>query len=143
MKKAETVQLLAMLSAYYGQGKADAKTMANAWHILLKDYPYIVAERAVIKYVKSDKRDYASFPPPGAVIAVIEAENKILNGVRNKALKKVSYDELSSDAKAWVTEPLYEWMLEQDEEKMTNHFEAIKEQIWGKHKPMMIQEKQA
>lgn len=137
MTRDETLKVLGILSAFYGQGKSDARMMASAWHALLKEYPYIVAERAVMKYAKHDKREYASFPPPGVICNAIEAEQKVLYGVRNKALKKAEYQELDTTAREWVTEPLYEWMMQQSEDALLNDFDTLKTKIWDKHAPAL------
>ena len=107
MNKNETLKILAMLSAYYGQGKSDAQQMASAWHLILKDYSYQDAERAVISFAKSDKRDYATFPAPGVLINQIEETQKKERSMKCAAwiniLNTDEYDQLIEEAKDWFS----------------------------------------
>ena len=104
----ETTQLLAIISAYYGQGKADAKQMAHAWHIILKDYDYLTSERAVIEFAKNDRRDYATFPSVGQIVAAIEKERKLPRLIHNTANMNDLYSSLPDRAKEMITETDFE-----------------------------------
>ena len=107
MNKNETLKILAMLSAYYGQGKSDAKQMASAWYLILKDYPYQDAEQAVIEFARNDVRDYATFPAPGALINQIEETRKKERSMKCAAwiniLNTDEYDQLIEEAKDWFS----------------------------------------
>ena len=103
MNKNETLKILAMLSAYYGQGKSDAKQMASAWHLILKDYSYQDAERAVVEFARNDVRDYATFPTVGVIIREIETAHTNARKLKNKAWNNIlntnEYDKLIEEAK--------------------------------------------
>lgn len=118
----ETIKIMAMLSAYYGQGKSDAKIMAQAWHLILKDYPYNVAEAAVIKFAKEDNRDYGTFPTPGAIVKSIEAgeaeQKNLINRTFSAMLNEVPYGEMPEEQRAICDQKLYERGLNMDEEEL-------------------------
>lgn len=104
----ETTQILFMLSAYYGQGKANPKLMAVAWHAILKDYQFGVAQEGVIEFAKNDKREYASFPTPGVIVDAIDNRVSARNGVINARLKDTPYEQLEDRYQAIVTKGKYE-----------------------------------
>ena len=107
MKKAETLKLLAMLSAFYGQGKADPEQMVSSWHMILKDYSYEEAENAIIAFAKMDCREYATFPAPGVLINQIEETRKKEHSIKCAAwiniLNTDEYDQLIEEAKDWFS----------------------------------------
>lgn len=108
MKKAETLKLLAMLSAFYGQGKADPDQMVSSWHLILKDYSYEEAENAIIAFAKTDCREYATFPAPGIIVREIEKQHAEEQGSRNRAwntiLRTEKYMALPVECREVVTE---------------------------------------
>ena len=107
MNKNETLKILAMLSAYYGQGKSDAQQMASAWHLILKDYPYQDAEQAVVEFARNDVRDYATFPTVGVIIREIDTARTNARKLKNKAWNNIlntnEYDKLIEEAKEWFS----------------------------------------
>lgn len=133
MNKTETIKIMAMLSAYYGQGNANAEIMANAWHLLLCEYPYQVVEQAVMTFAKNDRRDYATFPPPGAIIKVIEdaqADRKVLaNKVFNNLYNGVPYKELPPSQQEVCPEDVYQRGLDLDTEALLEKQEDFKSMI--------------
>ena len=106
MTKKETLIIMAMLSAYYGEGKSDAVEMAAAWHAILKDFDFPTTQMAVVNFAKHDTRDYASFPAPGKIVAAIEEETAKRRGVFNAALRGDSWEALPAQYKA-ITTPFY------------------------------------
>lgn len=118
MTMQETIKIITMLSAYYGQGKADAKTMANAWHLILKDYDYDLAEKAVIEFAKTDKRDYASFPAPSKIIEQIEKQLAKYNLILNYAFNKKAYRELPIGCHECISQDKYKELLLMDSEQL-------------------------
>lgn len=79
MTKSETTKILTIIRAFYKTDQ-NAAEMVGAWHTVLADYDYEVAEVAVKNFAKNDKRDYATFPPLGKIVQQIEMlmpENKI------------------------------------------------------------------
>lgn len=138
MTQTETIKIMAMLSAYYGQGKSDAQIMAKAWHLILKDYPYTLAEKAVIEYAKNDTRDYAAFPAPGAIVRVIKAhedeERKKANRIFGAMYDGIPYDEMPEDLKALCGRETYERGQALDDEELLARQDEFKEIIRNKQK---------
>ena len=108
MTEKDTVMVLAMLSAFYGEGKSDVRLMAAAWHALLKDYNVAVAQRAVLRFAKNDQREYASFPTAGKIIAAIEEEMGIRRGIFNSIKNRQNYDTLDERYKELIPKDRYE-----------------------------------
>lgn len=126
MTKAETIKILTLLSAFYGEGKAEAEIMAAAWHELLSGYEYYIVRRAIMSFAKSDVREYASFPTPGTIITAIEKENTIYNRIFNSLLNNADYKELPEQAQAIISESDYEREKERPyEEKLANRERII------------------
>lgn len=108
MTEKDTLTIMAMLSAYYGEGKSNARLMATAWHAILKDYNVSIAQQAVIRFAREDTRDYATFPPPGKIVAAIEAEEKLRYGVFNALRARKNYDTLDDRYKSLISKERYE-----------------------------------
>ena len=129
MTKKEVIKLLAIISAYYGKSKTDAEEIVNAWYLLLKDYNYIIAEQAVLEYVKKDTREYSQFPKIGAIIQSIEEEEKMFTVVRNCAYYGREYSQLSERSKKWITEERYERLKQCPENYLLENLEVIKKAL--------------
>lgn len=129
MSKAEVIKLLAMISAYYGQSKADAEMMVNAWHLLLKDYNYTIAEQAVLEYAKNDNREYSKFPNIGQIIGSIKEEEKCFTVIRNSAYYGKGYDELTERSKKWISKDRYEKLSKCPESYLLNNLDEIKKAL--------------
>lgn len=113
MTKEETIKVMAVLCALYGQGKGDPKMMATAWHLILQDYGYDETCAAVVEFAKNDVRDYATFPAVGKIVQAIEAmrtkRNRAINEVYMAiALNNKAYEDLSETAKAICPPALFE-----------------------------------
>jgi hypothetical protein len=104
----ETLQIMAMISAFYGQGKSEPKTMARAWHIVLKDYDFLTTEQAVVQFAKNDQRDYATFPSVGQIVAAVEKERKMPRLIHNMATMNELYSNLPDRAKELISESDFE-----------------------------------
>lgn len=114
----ETVKIMAMLSAFYGEGRGTARFMARAWHMVLSEFDYSDAERAVIEFAKNDKREYATFPAPGKLVEVIRNEQKKCNGLYNKLFNHVPYEQLETWEKAMISEVQYVRGLELTDDEL-------------------------
>ena len=125
MTKQQTVIVLAMLSAYYGEGKADAAEMAAAWHVILKDYDFATAQIAVINFAKNDARDYAVFPSVGKIVEAIEAELGKRRGVFNAALDGTPYEYLPDHYQAIVQKDFYEGLVAAGEKALQENKAGI------------------
>lgn len=125
MTKEETIKTLAMLSAFYGNGKADPHIMAEAWHLLLKDFDFCDAEKAVLNYAKSDCRDYAAFPPPGKIVELIKHEANKYNRLFNSLHKGRPYDDLDIELKCLCPPDMYQRGLDLEPEELLNNREKF------------------
>lgn len=103
----ETVKILAILNAFYGQGKANPETMANAWHVILKPFDYAISEQAVFNFAKTDTREYSTFPGVGQIVKAIRHEEKLPNLIYNFARGRELYKNLPERAKEMITEDEY------------------------------------
>lgn len=124
MTEKETVQVMAMLEGFYGMGKGNPEIMAAAWHLVLKDYDFGIASKAVIEYAKKDTREYASFPTVGNIVKCIEDEMKKEQAPINEVVRAVAYgwqyDQLSAEAQANITKEHYDDWLNMDAEEFAN-----------------------
>lgn len=131
----ETIVILAMLSAYYGEGKSDPEQMVPAWHVILKDYDFATAQIAVVNFAKTDYRDYATFPSVGKIVQAIDAERLKRRAVFNAALSEKPYEELDNQYREIVTEEQYRWMVAQGYDKLNEQKERILEGMMPKALP--------
>lgn len=129
MTQEETVKIMAMLSAYYGQGKSDAKIMAKAWHLILKDFDYAKAEKAVIDFARNDTRDYAAFPAPGQIVATIRDTEKLIEAKYKVAWVEIynttEYAKLSDSTKAICGKEMFDKIRQIPEEERHNYRELF------------------
>ena len=130
MNQEETIKILAMISAFYGQGKADAKAMCKAWHLILQDYDFGVSQQAIVQFAKNDKRDYATFPSVGQIVAAIEKEKKLPRLIHNLASMGELYRNLPDRGKELITEVEFEQIRKMEYE------DAIK-RIKPNNKPLL------
>lgn len=121
----ETIKVMAMLSAYYGQPKGDSQQMAKAWHMILRDYDFKDAERAVIEFARNDTRDYNVFPTIGKFVQAVEQMRKLPYRIIGKARKGIKYSELDAIEKNAISEKAYNRALEMPEEKLLNNVNVI------------------
>lgn len=125
MTKEETIKIMAMLGAFYSNGKNDPKIMANAWHLILRDFDYKDAENAVIDFARNDVREYATFPAVGKIVQAIKAKQaEKMKPVREimKAINSgYSYGRLSARAKSLIAEDTYYGWMDEDPLEFVNH----------------------
>ena len=125
MTKSETIQIMALLGAFYGAGKSNPEIMAEGWHLVLEPYDFDVACKAVIYYAKNDIRDYASFPTVGNIVRCIEAEMAKVEAPVKEVVRAISYgwgyEQLSKEAKELITPLRYDEMLKMDAEEFANN----------------------
>ena len=135
MTKQETIVILAMLSAYYGEGKSDPEQMVAAWYVILKDYDFATAQVAVVNFAKTDYRDYATFPSVGKIVQAIDAERMKRRAVFNAALAEKPYEELDSRYQEIITEDQYKWMLTKSYDELFKQKDRILEGMMPKALP--------
>lgn len=154
MTKTETIKILTILSAFYGQGKSDTEIMANAWHVVIGEYEYYIAERAVYNYVRNDTREYASFPSPGNIIDEIEKESKLYNRMFNQVLNAArsilkdraelyrSYREkIDKSGKKLISADKFVELASMREEDLLDMRDTIIEELKSKDKTMFLEQK--
>ena len=124
MTEKETIQIMAYLGAFYGAGKSNPEVMAMAWHQILKDYDFKVAERAVFRFAKNDVREYATFPAVGKIVQAIEEEMREQQAPITEVVRAISYgwsyNQLSKEAQANITKEHYDDWLNMDAEEFAN-----------------------
>ena len=138
MTKKETVQIMAMLGAFYGAGKSNPEIMAEGWHLILEPYDFQIARKAVLSYAKNDTREYASFPTVGNIVKCIREEIGKEKAPINEIIKAVSYgwgySQLSDNAKNNISEDHYNDWLKMDAEEFANRANALAGTLRDKQK---------
>lgn len=140
MTKEETIKILAMLSAYFGQGKAEPQAMASAWHLILKDYDFAIAQRAVVEFARNDTREYCTFPPVGSIVTAIKAQEKLANRIFNVAFQDVEYNDLPDVAKRFITKNDYQTLLDMSQEELKKREQSIKGVLTGQLTTPLLEE---
>ena len=129
MTKKETIQIMALLGAFYGKGKSNPEVMAEGWHLILEPYDYEMAYRGVLNYAKNDTREYASFPTVGNIVKCIGKEMEIEMLPINEVIRAVaygrSYDQLTPTAKALISEDKYVAWLSMNAVEFANKSETL------------------
>ena len=124
MAKSETIQLMAILGAFYGAGKANPEIMAEGWFMILEPYDFQIAQKAVLNYARNDVREYASFPTVGNIVRCIEEEMRKEQAPVKEVVRAISYgwgyDQLSEEAKKNITEEHYNDWLKMNAEEFAN-----------------------
>lgn len=133
MTKEETIMILAMLSAFYGQGKSDPKQMSTAWHLILGKYDYRIAQKAILNFAENDVREYATFPSVGRIVDAIKQEEQREYAPVRAIVRGVSYGRhysaLTDDAKALISNEKYDAWLSMNAEEFANQSEAFAESL--------------
>ena len=134
MTKQETIQIMAMLGAFYSGGKNDPRIQAEAWYLILKKYDFETAKVAVLKFAENDTRDYATFPAVGKIVEAIRIEEK----ARMKPIYEIKmsishgrrYEDIDTYCKSLITKDMYNEWLSMDaelfEQKSSKLIEALK-----------------
>ena len=129
MTKKETIQIMAMLGAFYGAGKSNPEIMAEGWYLILEPYDFETARRAVLTFAENDVREYATFPTVGNIVKCIKEEIRKQKAPIGEIVKAVSYgwgyDQLSDDARNNITEDHYNEWLKMDAEEFANRAGAL------------------
>ena len=138
MTKSETIQLMAMLGAFYGAGKANPEIMAEGWFLILEPYDFGIAQKAVLNYARNDTREYASFPTVGNIVRCIEDEMRKEQAPVKEIVRAISYgwgyDQLSKDAKTLISDERYESWLKMDAEEFSNKAHIMTETLKSERK---------
>lgn len=141
MTKNETIQIMAMLQAFYGMGKGNPEIMAEGWYLILEPYDFEIAKRAVLNYAKNDTREYGTFPTVGNIVKEIEAEMRKEQAPIKEVVRAISYgwgyDQLSKEAKANITEEHYNDWLNMDAEEFANKANTLAGTLKAKQKKML------
>ena len=121
MTKSETIDIMAMLEAFYGQGKGNPEIMAEGWFLILEPYDFEVAQKAVLSYARNDTREYGTFPTVGNIVKEIENEMAKEQAPINEIVRAISYgwqyEQLSADAKQLIGYTKYNDWLKMDAEE--------------------------
>ena len=121
MTKGETIDIMAMLEAFYGQGKGNPEIMAEGWYLILEPYDFEVAQKAVLSYARNDTREYGTFPTVGNIVKEIENEMAKEQAPINEIVRAISYgwqyEQLSADAKQLIGYTKYNDWLKMDAEE--------------------------
>lgn len=129
MTKNETIQIMALLQAFYGMGKGNPEIMAEGWYLILEPYDFEIAKKAVLNYARNDTREYGTFPTVGNIVKEIEAEMRKEQAPIKEVVRAISYgwgyDQLSKEAKANITEEHYNDWLNMDAEEFANKANAL------------------
>lgn len=138
MTKSETIQLMAMLGAFYGAGKANPEIMAEGWFMILEPYDFSIAQKAVLNYAKNDVREYASFPTVGNIVRCIEEEMRKEQAPVKEVVRAISYgwgyDQLSKEAQGLIGEERYKTWLKMDAEEFANKAMVMAETLKSERK---------
>lgn len=124
MTKSETIQIMAMLGAFYGAGKSNPEIMAEGWFFILEPYDFEMARRAVLNFAKNDTREYGTFPTVGNIVKEIENEMAKEQAPINEVVRAISYgwgyEQLSAEAKQLIGYTKYNDWLKMDAEEFAN-----------------------
>lgn len=138
MTKKETIQIMAMLEAFYGQGKGNPEIMAEGWYLILEPYDFEMAHRAVLTFAKNDTREYGTFPTVGNIVKCIEDEMRKEQAPIKEVVRAISYgwgyDQLSADAKTVISEERYKSWLNMDAEEFANKAMVMGETLKSEQK---------
>lgn len=138
MTKKETVQIMALLSAFYGAGKGYPEVMAEGWYLILEPYDFNLAKAAVLNYAKNDTREYGTFPTVGNIVKYIEDEVHKRKAPIREIVRAISYgksyDQLSVEAKNLISNERYNAWLKMDAEEFSNKAHIITETLRSEQK---------
>ena len=138
MNKKETIQIMALLSAFYGAGKSDPNIMAEGWYLILEPYDFEIAKRAVLNYAKNDTREYGTFPTVGNIVKCIEEEMRKSEAPIKEIVRSISYgkdySQLSESAKNNISEDRYNSWLNMDAEEFSNKAHIMAETLRSERK---------
>lgn len=138
MTKEEVGKVLALLTAYYGQGRSfDVRQMVEGWYYVIGEYDYNTAKRAVIEFARNDTREYASFPTAGSVRKAIENERNVPNKIFAKIRANTPYERLTQKEKRYITESNYKLAQGMKEEQLLDKHTAIIEHMRGNERKLL------
>ena len=140
MTNKETIQIMALLSAFYGAGKGNPEMMAEGWHLILEPYPYEAAYRAVLNFAEQDTRDYATFPTVGSIVVAIKDEMAREEAPVKEIIRAISYgwgyEQMSADAKLNISREQYNEWLKMNAEEFAYKADSFAESIKAKRKQL-------
>ena len=138
MTKKETIQLMSVLAAFYGQGKGNPEIMADGWYLILEPYDFEIAKRAVLTFAKNDTREYGTFPTVGNIVKCIEDEMRKAEAPIKEIVRSISYgkdySQLSEGAKNNISEDRYNSWLNMDAKEFSNKAHIMAETLRSERK---------
>lgn len=134
----ETLKIMSMLSAYYGQPKGDAQQMAGAWHLILEDYEYHDAEIAVVEFAKNDIRDYNVFPTAGKFVQSIDKVKNMPYRIIGKIRNGVPYEQFDSIERKLFSEEAYNRAVAMGEIKLLDDIDTVVDYIRGRQERLLV-----
>lgn len=141
MTKTETIQIMAMLGAFYSGGKNDPKLQAEAWYLILQKYDFKTAQKAVLNYAENDVRDYATFPAVGVIVKEIRCQQKREARPIREIIRSISYgkeyEELGDEAQKMISEDKYNDWLNVDAELFAMNTDKYAEALSTGHTLML------
>lgn len=141
MTKEETVKIMSMLGALYGEGKSNPKNMAAVWHMIIGKYDYETAQQAVLNFAENDTREYATFPAVGVIVKEIRKqrmlEEKPVRDVIRGVIMGKKYEDLDTEAKELISETKYEDWLRLNSEYFVSKADVFADQLTTGHTLMI------
>lgn len=131
MNRRETAEIVKLLTAFFrNTNGATAVTMIDAWFTVLKDYDFKTTKAAVIRYAKSDQRDYPTMPGVGQIVGAIEAikaeKEKPISEAVNALIYGLAFDSLSDEAKAIISRKRFEMYAKHEPEMIIARRDEIR-----------------
>lgn len=120
MTKNDTQKIAELLQGFYPSEKLFVSDMASALYLLIGEFEYQVAKRAIVEWVKSDTREIASMPAPGVIYEAVNTTTALYVGIKKIAKEERGYDELSDLAKGLVDREQYNKLLLMSEKELEN-----------------------
>lgn len=142
MTKKETIQLMALLSAFYGAGKSNPDVMAEGWYLILEPYDFEMAKKAVLTFARTDTREYGTFPTVGNIVRCIEDEVRKAQAPIKEIVRNISYgrtyEMLTPEAKTFIGEERYNSWLKMDAEEFANKSMVITETLKSESRKRLV-----
>ena len=141
MTKEETVKIMSMLGALYGEGKSNPKNMAAVWNMIIGKYDFEIAKKAVLNFAENDTREYATFPAVGVIVREIRNQQQLEAKPIKEVIRAISYgkgyEDISDAAKKIISEKIYNSWLKMDAEEFANKSEFFAKMLSTGHTLMI------
>lgn len=141
MTKEETVKIMSMLGALYGEGKSNPKNMAAVWNMIIGKYDFEIAKKAVLNFAENDTREYATFPAVGVIVREIRNQQQLEAKPIKEVIRSISYgkgyEDISDDAKRIISKEVYNKWLKIDAEEFAAKSEFFAKMLSTGHTLMI------